>query len=45
MSPLFELKAVDVHFGQTRALTACALSVVADLGLARLEGWLRHRAA
>ena len=27
------------------ALTACALSVVADLGLARLEGWLRHRAA
>ena len=27
------------------ALTACALSVVADLSLARLEGWLRHRAA
>ena len=27
MSPLFELKAVDVHFGQTRALTACALRI------------------
>lgn len=27
------------------ALTACALSVLADLSLARLEGWLRHRAA
>ncbi len=27
------------------ALTACALSVAADLSLARLEGWLRHRAA
>ena len=27
------------------ALTACALAVVADLGLARLELWLRHRAA
>ena len=27
MSALFELKAVDVHFGQTRALTGCALSI------------------
>jgi len=27
------------------ALTACALAVVADVGLARLELWLRHRAA
>ncbi len=27
MSPLFELKAVDVHFGKTRALTACALRI------------------
>ena len=27
------------------ALSACALSVAADLSLARLEGWLRHRAA
>jgi osmoprotectant transport system permease protein len=29
----------------TGALTACALSVVADVSLARLEGWLRQRAA
>lgn len=27
------------------ALTACALAVAADLSLARLESWLRHRAA
>ncbi|WP_341910509.1 phosphate ABC transporter ATP-binding protein [Polaromonas sp. YR568] len=27
MSALFELKAVDVHFGQTRALAGCALSI------------------
>ena len=27
MSPLFELKAVGVHFGQTRALSACALRI------------------
>jgi tungstate transport system ATP-binding protein len=27
MSALFELKAVDVHFGQTRALAACALRI------------------
>jgi osmoprotectant transport system permease protein len=27
------------------ALTACALAVIADLGLARLEHWLRNRAA
>jgi osmoprotectant transport system permease protein len=27
------------------ALTACALAVVADLGLAKLEQWLRRRAA
>ncbi len=27
MSALFELKAVDVHFGQTRALVACALRI------------------
>jgi osmoprotectant transport system permease protein len=26
------------------ALTSCALAVVADLALARVEGWLRHRA-
>lgn len=28
----------------TGALTACALSIAADLSLARLEGWLRRRA-
>ena len=28
----------------TGALLACALSIAADLSLARLEGWLRHRA-
>ena len=28
----------------TGALTACALSIVADLSLARLEGWLKRRA-
>lgn len=27
MSALFELEAVDVHFGQTRALSACALRI------------------
>jgi len=27
VSALFELEAVDVHFGQTRALTGCALSI------------------
>jgi tungstate transport system ATP-binding protein len=27
MSALFELEAVDVHFGQTRALAGCALSI------------------
>ena len=27
------------------ALTACARAVAADLSLARLESWLRHRAA
>lgn len=27
MSALFELKAVDVHFGQTRALAGCALTI------------------
>lgn len=27
------------------ALTSCALAVAADLSLARVEGWLRHRAA
>ncbi|MDI1339193.1 phosphate ABC transporter ATP-binding protein [Polaromonas sp.] len=27
MSALFELKAVDVHFGRTRALTGCALRI------------------
>ena len=27
------------------ALTACALAVAADLSFARLESWLRHRAA
>jgi osmoprotectant transport system permease protein len=26
------------------ALTSCALAVAADLSLARVEGWLRHRA-
>ena len=26
------------------ALTACALAVAADLSLAAVEGWLRHRA-
>jgi osmoprotectant transport system permease protein len=29
----------------TGALTACALAVGADLGLARVEGWLRRRAS
>jgi osmoprotectant transport system permease protein len=29
----------------TGALTACALAVVADIGLSRLEHWLRRRAA
>jgi len=29
----------------TGAIAACLLAVVADLGLARLEGWLRRRAA
>jgi osmoprotectant transport system permease protein len=29
----------------TGALTACALAVGADLGLARLESWLRRRAS
>ena len=28
----------------TGALTACALAIVADLSLARLESWLRRRA-
>jgi len=27
------------------ALTSCALAVAADLSLAKVEGWLRHRAA
>jgi hypothetical protein len=26
------------------ALTSCALAVAADLGLAKVEDWLRHRA-
>jgi len=29
----------------TGALTACALAVIADIGLSRLEHWLRRRAA